>query len=181
MGSLPLWSFPGFYPQFPGQWWRRAYHQLWDEVERITSSNPADILQQVTNNPQWGPSTCVADSEFKRMKQKNYQHDPIYKHMSKKIWKLVFATTTPASSTGRNSCVRTGQSNPRVILPCLQDEYEPDSLRTMLAAFNWHLSGCGWSYSIMTDREFKETCAQWKGNSTKGKQEEEKKGGKSIL
>ena len=60
MASLPLWSFPGFYPQFPGQWWRRAYHQLWDEVERITSSNPADILQQVTNNPQWGPSTCVA-------------------------------------------------------------------------------------------------------------------------
>ena len=37
------------------------------------------------------------------------------------------------------------------------DEYEPDSLRTMLAALDRHLSGCGCSYSIMKDREFKES------------------------
>ena len=37
------------------------------------------------------------------------------------------------------------------------DEYEPDSLRTMLAALDQHLSGCGCSYSIMKDREFKES------------------------
>ena len=38
------------------------------------------------------------------------------------------------------------------------DEYEPDSLRTRLAALNRHLSGCGCSCSIIKDRgEFKES------------------------
>ena len=37
------------------------------------------------------------------------------------------------------------------------DEYEPDILRSMLAALDRYLSGCGCSYSIIKDKEFKES------------------------
>jgi len=43
-----------------------------DEVDRIMSSIPADIIKQVGNKPQPGPSACAVDSEIKRLKQKNW-------------------------------------------------------------------------------------------------------------
>ena len=43
-----------------------------DEVDRIMSSIPADIIEQVGNEPQPGPSACAVDSEIKRLKQKNW-------------------------------------------------------------------------------------------------------------
>ena len=43
-----------------------------DELDRIMSSIPADIIEQVGNEPQPGPSACAVDSEIKRLKQKNW-------------------------------------------------------------------------------------------------------------
>ena len=50
------------------------------------------------------------------------------------------------------------------------DEYEPDSLRTILGALDRHLSGCGCSYSIMKDREFSESMErQFNGKGKKSR------------
>ena len=42
-----------------------------DEVDRILSNIPADIIEQVGNEPQPGPTSCVVDSKIEKLKQKN--------------------------------------------------------------------------------------------------------------
>jgi len=62
------------------------------------------------------------------------------------------------------------------------DEYKPDSLQTMLAALDRHLSGCGCSYSIMKDREFKESRLVLNGKAIQLRENRKgKKAGKPIL
>ena len=43
-----------------------------DEVDRIMSSIPADIIEQVGNKPQPDPSACTVDKEIERLKQKSW-------------------------------------------------------------------------------------------------------------
>ena len=43
-----------------------------DKVDQIISSTPADIIKQVGNEAQRGPSICAIDSKIKRLKQKNW-------------------------------------------------------------------------------------------------------------
>ena len=41
-----------------------------DELDRIMSSIPADIIEQVGNEPQPGSSACAVDSEIKRLNRR---------------------------------------------------------------------------------------------------------------
>ena len=133
-----------------------------DEVDRILSSIPADIIEQVGNEPQPGPSSCVVDSEIEKLKQKNWNKNTT---RSTNTWVRRFESWY---SQQPRQQARLEEIPVQELDGVLQefychvrkqngDEYEPDSLRTMLAALDRHLSGCGCSYSIMKDREFRES------------------------
>ena len=133
-----------------------------DEVDRIMSSIPADIIEQVGNEPQPGPSACAVDSEIKRLKQKNWNRNTT---RSTNTWVRRFESWFSQQPRQQAQLEEIPvQELDRVLQKFYchvhkqnGDEYEPDSLRTMLAALDQHLSGCGCSYSIMKDREFKES------------------------
>ena len=116
------------------------------------SSIPADNIEQVGNEPQTGPSTCAVDSEIKRMKQKNWTT------LSTNTWVRRFESWYSQQPRQQAQLEEIPvQEQDRLLQEfyyhfCKQnrDEYEPDSLQTMLAALDRHM---------------------WKGNSTKGKQE----------
>ena len=133
-----------------------------DEVDRIMSSIPADIIEQVGNKPQPGLSACTVDSKIERLKQKNWNKNTTH---STNTW--VRRSESWYSQQPRQQAKLEEipvQELDRVLQEFYchirkqnGDEYEPDSLRTMLAALDRHLSGCGCSYSIIKDREFKES------------------------
>ena len=133
-----------------------------DEVDQILSSIPADIIEQVSNEPQPGPSSCVVDSETEKLKQKNWNKNTT---RSTNTWVRRFERWY---SQQPRQQARLEEIPVQELDRVLQefychvrkqngDEYEPDSLRTMLAVLDRHLSGCGCSYSIMKDREFRES------------------------
>ena len=131
-----------------------------DEVDQIMSSIPADIIEQVGNKPQPGPSACTVDSKIKRLKQKNWHKNTT---RSTNTWVRRFESWYSQQPCQQAKLEEIPMQELDRILQEFychvrkqnRDEYEPDSLRTMLAALDRHLSGC--SYSIIKDREFKES------------------------
>ena len=133
-----------------------------DEVDRIMSRIPAEIIEQVGNKPQPGPSACTVDREIERLKQKNWNKNTT---RSTNTWVRRFESWYLQQPRQQAKLEEIPvQELDRVLQEFYchvrkqnGDEYEPDSLRTMLAALDRHLSGRGCSYSIIKEREFKES------------------------
>ena len=101
------------------------------------SSIPADIIAQVGNKPPPGPSSCVVDNEIKRLKQKNWIKNTT---RSTNTWVRRFESWYLQQPRQQ---ARLEEIPVQELDRVLQefychvrkqngDEYEPDSLQTML-------------------------------------------------